>query len=417
MAHAFLSPSSLGAALRCPAKPWLEKDIPSLDNASTLPGSAKHFLADYCYNAGRNADAFQYETIVIYTKPDGSRFEGFAHPKRKDPEDAYRLIVDGDVIEQVQTYLDFVRAIPGEAFTEQELEIEALTGEKGAKGTADFIALNGTVMDIADLKTGYIKVFADCDQLKAYAWAALRQFAMVFEDVETVRMHIVQPSTNWQDTHEMSVAELNAWADETREICTGILMPPEILTPIPGEYQCKFCRAKASCPAIQAQVSATCLGEFQDLTAASDMPARITTAIARLKDLTNDDLARMLPWLDLIHDWANAVLAEGERRILGGQKVAGYKVVAGKKGNRQWSDEAQVAKCLDAAGIREDEAYTRKLISPAQADKVFKHRPDLVSLLAEMVTQAEGKNAVVPVTDKRQEIAVTPTAELFDVIS
>lgn len=132
-------------------------------------------------------------------------------------------------------------------------------------------------------------------------------------------------------------------------------------------------------------------------------------AVARIDDfdnldkrialLTNDQLADIAPKLDLVEDWCSGIRAELERRLKEGQSVPGLKLVAGKKGNRAWSDEGMAAQLLQP--VLGDKAFTRKLITPSQAEKQLK---DGFEPFKTLVTQAEGKPTVVPASDKRPAI-------------
>ena len=57
-----------------------------------------------------------------------------------------------------------------------------------------------------------------------------------------------------------------------------------------------------------------------------------------------------------------------ERRILAGQHVDGWKVVQGKKGNRQWSDQEAVEPTVALLAL-EEKAYARKLLTPTHLEK------------------------------------------------
>lgn len=126
---------------------------------------------------------------------------------------------------------------------------------------------------------------------------------------------------------------------------------------------------------------------------------------ARIALLTNEELAAIAPKLELIHDWCNGVRAEMDRRILSGQAIDGWKVVQGKKGNRVWSDAERLEQEIALLGLT-DKAYSRKPLTPTQMEKAL-GKTDAWTVLKELVTQPEGKPAVVPVTDKRPALSIT----------
>ena len=371
MAHAFLSASGAPAWLLCNLKPWLEKDLPDSSSAAADEGTAAHELAAWCLLNGRPAIARLGDMIQV-----GDDF----------------WEVTEEMAGHVQAYVDNVTAIAGDAMVEQALDIGFITGEENARGTGDFIVLHDAVLEIHDLKYGYGYVPADSDQLKMYAAAAVRQFSTIY-DIDWVVLQIHQPRINSFPRVEISVAELNEWVEHAQATAQRILAGPDGLEATPGEKQCKFCRAKGACPTLkETALAVVASDDFTDLD-------------ARIALLTNHDLAAIAPKLELIHDWCNGVRAEMERRILAGQHVEGWKVVQGKKGNRAWADVQRVEREIELLGL-EDKAYSRKLLTPTQLEKAV-GKTDAWTALKELVTQPEGKAAVVPITDKRPALSLT----------
>ena len=370
MAHAFLSASGAPAWLLCNMKPWLEKDLPDSSSAAADEGTAAHELAAWCLLNGRQAKDRLGELIRV-----GDDF----------------WEVTEDMAGYVQMYLDNVKDIPGDRMIEQPLEIGFITNEEDAKGTGDLVAIHDSVLEIHDLKYGYNYVPADSDQLKMYGAAAVRQFSTIY-DIDWVVLQIHQPRINSFPKIEISVQELHAWVTSTQAAATRILAGPEGLVATPGDKQCKFCRAKGACPALKEKaMSVVRLDDFHDLD-------------ARIALLSNEELANIAPKLELIHDWCNGVRAEMERRILSGQHVDGWKVVQGKKGNRAWSDTERVEHEIQLLDL-EDKAYSRKLLTPTQMEKAL-GKTDAWTSLKELVTQPDGKPAVVPITDKRPALSL-----------
>lgn len=175
----------------------------------------------------------------------------------------------------------------------------------------------------------------------------------------------------------------------------------------PGEKQCKFCKAKATCPALRAEVAdivheAATLDDFADL-----VPVTVDSQ-------TGDNyLSAAMGKVDLVEQWCKAVRAEVERRLLAGKTVDGYKLVEGKRGNRKWADTAAVEKLFKSFRLRQDEMYDFSLISPTTAEKLFKETPKRWDKVREHITQSEGKPSVAPATDKRPALAVQSVAEDF----
>ncbi len=87
--------------------------------------------------------------------------------------------------------------------------------------------------------------------------------------------------------------------------------------------------------------------------------------------------------------------------------MPGWKVVAGKKGNRKWVDDIIVEDELKKMRLSKDEMYKMKLISPTDAEKMFKKdNPKRWSKLQDFITQSEGPPAIVEESDKRPALEI-----------
>jgi hypothetical protein len=305
------------------------------------------------------------------------------------------------------------------------------TPEAEAWGTADVIIARGSEVIVIDFKYGMgVEVSAEKNpQMSLYGLGALQAYHGLVADFETVRMAISQPRIRTAPSeYDTTVAELETWGRSTARSAVMTCVNAdrtkleeddqrwlEIFVR-PGEKQCKFCRAKATCPSLRAEVAETVMAgndgsianDFDDLTAAPINPPSASTADVWL--------AVCMDKVDLIEDWCKAIRAEVERRLLAGDNVPGYKLVAGKKGNRAWSKPADVEALLKSMRLKEAEMYDFKLISPTSADKLAKAGtigPRQWPKLQEMITQKDGAPHVAPASDSRPALTVTPVADDF----
>lgn len=352
--HARYSPSGASGWTRC--ADWTADPTGS---KYANWGTAAHEIAARALQNDKQAADYKGITIVI------------------DNDD---YLVDDEMVECVQSYLDTIRDIGGQLLVEQRMPIDHLTGEVGAGGTADAVIFKDGEMIVADLKTGIgVKVDAENnEQLLMYAHAAMTMFEPVYE-FDRVRMMIVQPRIG-------QVSEWVITVDALVEFGLQLKIATEVVA---GDKQCRWCAKKGTCPTLAATVRA----EFE----AIDPPA----------EAENDALAGALAKLDLIEAWCKAVYAEAERRLQAGQQIPGYKLVEGKKGARAWDDEKTIEEMLKAMRLRQDEMYQFKLMSPTQLEKALKDQPKRWAKLQEHITQKSGSPAVVPVADKRQAITVS----------
>ncbi|MDW5428984.1 DUF2800 domain-containing protein, partial [Acinetobacter baumannii] len=134
----------------------------------------------------------------------------------------------------------------------------------------------------------------------------------------------------------------------------------------PGEKQCHWCKAKATCPALQKHLVETIAGEFEDLTEL-DLQEEITNATAQVPSLENEQLSRMYAVIPLLEGWIKAVDSTVHQKMHAGEAIPGFKMVQGKKGNRAWADAEEAEKLLKSMRLKTEQMYDLKLISPTKA--------------------------------------------------
>ena len=378
-AHAKLSPSGAHRWMRCAGSPALEAAFPDESSVYAAEGTVAHLLASDELEGKQTAR----ERI-------GSRAT----------VDGFDFTVDKVMVEHVEDYVKLVReyAQGGILLVEQRVPIGHLTGEDGATGTSDAVIVHADEkrLTIIDLKYGMgVRVMAESnEQAMMYALGALERYEQLADFTE-VCMVIHQPRLNSVSEHWIEVADLYQFADRVGDSADATRRTDAPLTP--GEKQCKFCKAKSSCPALQAIVD-----ETADEEATADDFA----------DLGDNALTVAMGRVELIEQWCKSVRAEVERRLTKGVAVPGYKIVEGRKGNRAWSDAKDAQERLSAV-LKRDEMYEEKFISPATAEKLLKKDPEGLALLEELTHRPEGKLSVAPATDKRPEKASTAVADDF----
>jgi hypothetical protein len=334
-----------------------------------------------------------------------------------------------------QAYVDYVDAVNRDAqglWVEQRVSfggaIGLATDADDGFGTADAIVARGSELIVVDLKCGRgVDVQAeDNPQLQLYAIGALELLDGVAGDFDTVRCVIVQPRAGGVKEWVISKADLYQWAgsfgvdtvtqvQRARDAAHSGFGPGLYDHLSPGEKQCRFCPAKATCPALRNEVALQVQGAITVPMSADEFAA--LDPVKPAADTSAEYLAGALTKVDLIEDWCKAVRAEAERRLLAGDEVPGFKVVQGKRGNRGWTDAAEVEKTFkETFRLKIEEMYDLKLISPTTAEKLHKAKvigPRQWAKVTGLITQSEGKPHVAPASDPRPALDIRPVRDDF----
>lgn len=367
-AHAKLSASGAHRWMACPGSVKAEEGLPDRTSSFAEEGTLAHDIVEKALRLNVNCD-------TICDRPD------LEH-----------------IIEPAQVYVDYVRALPGERFIETRVDFGGWV--PGGFGTADAIVIDEhtATLHIVDLKFGKgVRVDAENNpQAMLYALGAYNAFAFI-SDIERVKIAIVQPRIDNISEWEISVLDLLKWGEVARVAAEETANPKA--KRVPGEKQCRFCKAKATCPALFRLTEQTLLMDFE----AHEDP------VAPNK-LTEEQLSLALAARPVIEAWLNAVETVVKQRLSTGETVPGWKLVEGRA-NRAWINEEEVAKELE--WMLGDKAYTRKLISPAQAEKAVgkTHK----AAIEPFVFKPQGKAALAPESDPRPSITANPSD--FDDIS
>jgi hypothetical protein len=439
-AHSYWSASKFESLMLCPGKIVLEDGAPDNTNAYAAEGTAAHQVLTWALQEERPATAYIGRVIDLDSR--GKVCEPYAAE--------FTFEVDQDMAEHVQTCIDYCLDLKGDdgvLFADIRVNYSTYLDvtKDTAWGTADVIIARGDELIVVDFKYGRgVEVDAEKNpQMSLYGLGALQAYQGLVADFERVRMAISQPRVKSAPSEwDCSVEVLEAWGRSTGRsavnTCINAALPVwndqtdewEQIYLRPSEKACKFCKAKATCPSLRAEVSSTV---FEARPADPHEFARLGTVDP--VTTPGDDaawLAACLDKADLIEDWVKAVRAEVERRLLAGDGVPGYKLVQGKKGNRQWRDAKEAEELLKTMRVKLEDMYELSLISPTKAEKLapkYDKNGKVVApkegapapiigprqwpKLKELITQSEGKPHVAPATDSRPALAVTPVVDDF----
>lgn len=380
--HSLLSPSGAHRWMRCPGSLLMESREPPSTSSYAEEGTKAHDLA--------------------------AAILGGLDVRSGDPE----------MLVHVNAYADTVRRLAdgyGEILIEHRVDFSQAVGYPDSFGTSDCIIVHDKLLTIVDFKFGMgVKVEAvGNEQMQLYALGALYSLGL-WDRVEQVHMVIVQPRVNNISSWLVNVEVLQDFEvlvrrDASRAMKILALGEATHDDLTPGEKQCRFCRAKAKCPALAEHVYRSVVEGFEDLdTTTVKSNARPVTT------LNPETLGRLMGEVELIEGWCAAIRERCQQDLEAGVDVPGWKLVAGRKGTRKWDSDAIVEDKLRGFGLNDYAIYEKSLISPFGAEKLVKAgvltKEQYIELQASM-KQANGKATVAPITDKRPAIS---QADLFD---
>lgn len=378
--HAVLGASSSYRWMACPGSVRLSEGLPkSPPSEHALEGTAAHELAEQCLRDGEDAGAF------IGSHPDDSGF-----------------LVTQDMAVAVQVYLDYVRSVPGALHIERQFNLDALDPPMPMFGTADAVRWDGgtRTLEVIDYKhgVGVVVYAAGNPQLLYYALGAVLALRV---RPEVIRTTVVQPRAHRDeaiDTAEYTWEDLIAFKDELLEASHAAAQDDAPVGPV-GDH-CRWCPAKAICPAQRSNALEVAQDEFASPTGPPPPSA-----------LSQEQLLEVLEKSSLMEDWIKAVREHAYAALERGEEVPGWKLVEGRI-SRSWADEAEAEEWLRQR-YKVGEVFTKKLISPYQAEKLVKDRPRL-EIPEDMIAVQPGKPKMV--TEDHKKPALTAGTE-FDLLT
>ena len=417
-AHAQLSPSKRHRWALCPGSIREEAKFPEQGSGpAAIDGTHSHTLLEHCIKN----DLASPRTMIGQTMKD---HEG-------------EFVVDADRAERVELAVYYIRSVVighngmCDVISEQQVDPAHLLGRDDLSGTVDCQIIGGGVLELIDYKDGMGIVSAkDNMQLEQYAYGVLAGYKLPVNadyPVHTIRMTIIQPKLklkgmNAITSHDVTVRDLltNMGTIVTQAAATDAPDAPLV----PGEGQCKFCRAKGSCAALAGNVMKEVGIMFQPVVMQT---LDVAQQSADKDPSTMDDvqIRQIMEAAPLMRQLLEGVEAEALRRLQAGQVINGLKLVHGR-GSRAWAlPEAEMAEKLVKMGIPKTAIYETKLVTPAKAEKLTWEKRDgtkvsltdrqLKRMEQEYVSKLAGKLTVVSESDSRPAV-ITNAAPMFSAV-
>lgn len=395
-AHARLSPSSADRFMVCPGSVRLlerlraEGVIPERSSsAAAAEGTCAHLVREECLTLGMSP--FDYVGTTLHA-------------------DGYDTLWTDEFANHLVAGQDWIAEQPGELIVEYRVDLGRwMPGQFGTLDAA-IIQREQRRFVVFDLKFGAgVPVAAVGNrQLRVYALGILDNFDL-WGDVDEVEIVIDQPRAGGLKFWTVPIEDLLEFGEELRAAAELALTDDAPLKF--SEKGCTFCEVKDTekgCPAYNDFIDDLLDHAFDDLL---DEPTFTPTS-----KITPERRWHIVQHSHLAEKWFAKLHADSVAAALAGSPDPGSKLVLGRKGNRRYIDESEAETVLE--GFLGADAFTRKVKSPAEAEKLFKPgkkksgNPAAMSALAKLVTQDEGKPILVPESDDRA--AIEPFDSLLD---
>lgn len=323
-----------------------------------------------------------------------------------------------DMLHSADRCMEFYRPDAALVGIESRVHFGPALGLRGQFGTSDWDLIVGDTAIVEDLKYGgnpLNKISAVKNpQSFCYLVGLMLDNPQKFVGVTRFIFIIDQPRLGHYDKWEGTFADVQEFVTEYREkakraaemllLGRAVVNAPDAAYTNPSRDACQFCRAKPICLGFSSYVSNVVADDFKAL----DTPDK-PVVLADPSSLGSRVLGHKLDNATMVEMWLKAIRAQGEREALAGNPPIGrdgpYKLVRGKRSDREWLDEEATLKALKEVRLKHEEIYKYTLISPTGAEELFKDRPpkQWEKVQACIAPRRQGGLSLAPATDKRSD--------------
>lgn len=395
MGHSELSPSDSARWSRCPGSINFTRQLRDEDDSSifSAEGTVVHTVREQCLSLG---------------------FDAYDFIGRSFTEDGFTFTVDEDMADNVQPGVDEIREYEGQLFVEKWVNTTKWLGKDSRGndqgGSMDAGIAGEKLIVISDLKYGMgvaVQAVGNTQQV-LYALAFWEQYARHVTDATEFLIIIDQPRNRdgggrWRVSLEKLLAmgeELRVAAERTREPDAPLIATP---------YGCQWCPAanmpgrKGGCPTHHEWIASAIDMKFDEIDTLNEVGLDWNPP----KVLSREVRSHIVRMKSTIEKWLEKLHADELEDLINYGPACGFKAVDGRRGKRTHRDEIKSAAWIKARlkgmGKDADEAFTKKLISPAQGEKLLRLGAD--NFPKSLIEQGAPKPVIVPVEDERPSIA------------
>lgn len=382
--HSVMGPSSLPRIMACPASAFesLKVTVPR-ESSYARRGTFHHDTTEHFWNKPDSA----IESLVDV--PVATWNTEFKDQEPITDEECGWLLDCRDYLR------DIIADLHGNPEPTLEQRVSLVSwGIPEVWGTCDVSVGAREVIHIIDWKFGSgVAVYPDNNpQTRSYAAGDIGYPNNI---VKEINIHIVQPPLNIFESETLTYEDMKGWVFD--ELQPAINLARENDAPyVPGEKQCRWCPAAMTCKARRDQA---------DVDASEIFSQFLNTSIEKI-DI--HDLVEFYHKSGAIVKYREQIAKYLMEQLNAGEPVPEMKLVSGRS-NRAWKDVDDAFHYLkNVYKLTDDDLYTKKPISPAQAEKkARKAKKD--DDFQDLVKKPPGKPQLVGEDDPRE--ALNPNLE------
>ena len=421
-AHAKLSPSKRHRWALCPGSIREEaKYFDERSGAAAIDGTHTHTVLEHCTKAGL---ADPTSMVGVKMKDDDGEF-----------------VIDADRAARVKVAIDYLKTRQAESLgmaqivSEERVNPQWLVSRDDLDGTVDaqlHDRLN-EVVEIIDYKDGMNDAWDSAIlQMEQYAVGVLASLKIARPNpypFKTVRMTVIQPKLalkGGKAIRSVDYPVAQVLDEVARDLVIEASATDNPQAPlVPGESQCKYCKAKGGCAALAGNVMKEVGIMFQPVVTET-LDVAQQSADKDPAQMDDQQIRQIMEAAPLMRQLLEGVEKEALRRLESGNPIPGLKLVHGR-GSRAWTlPEEEMAEKLVKMGIPKTAIYETKLVTPAKAEKLTWEKRDgtkvsltdrqLKRMEQEYVAKLAGKLTVVSESDSRPAV-ITNAAPLFSAVA
>jgi hypothetical protein len=445
MAHASLSPSGWDRWATCPGSVSACEGLPDSTSSYADEGTAAHWVLEQCLLE-------RYSGFGDPNTP-ASNYLGRSVNTADDGQEARHVVVNQEMVEHVQSVLDYVAArkaalegastSPVIVLPETRVNPSWALGTDACKGTADVALISDQEIEIIDLKYGrgvVVEVGTQEEpngQFMLYLLGVLANYRLKVGQV--ARITVAQPRAGHRAGPIRSLTigepEISTFIRQAKTAIAAATVGT-CAPRVASAKGCKFCRASSTCKtyAVFAGAAIGAPTAFEHASFMDDLRAFASRDPSQ--DLTPAELVKILEGADLMRGFLHTIEEHAHNLLVNGAAPpdlqAAFKLVQGRS-TRTWlgeNEDSTIAALLKirwkdpvtekTTGLKKTAVLVEKLRSPSQVETILKSAAKGATLtdthweaFKRLVVKPEGKLQMVHVTDPRPAVRTKDPEAMF----